>query len=385
MRNEASLPMASGAAARATLGGTDVEEQLAVAWHGRGDVRLEHRSLPASLPPDWVRIRVAWCGICGSDLAEYAVGPVALRARPNGEALSLILGHEISGVVVGADGDARAMLDKRVVTDTLVTCGACPACRRGDVNLCPHLEVAGFSLDGGLAEYVDVPAASCHVIPDDLDLDIAALAEPLAVAVRAVKLGAIGPSDQPVVVGLGAIGLLLGLLLSASRPQIRGTWGVDLSTSRAGHAARLADLQVASTLAGIPIGAAGDQPWVAFECSGSEAALNDLIERAPNGSTIVLVGAHARRAQVNLHAFLHSELRLIASLSHSRADTHDAVDLLAKDPERFRPILTHHLRLQDAPQLFVALTNGATEFVKVVIGPDGASANSATAQEEESA
>jgi (R,R)-butanediol dehydrogenase/meso-butanediol dehydrogenase/diacetyl reductase len=312
-------------------------------------------------------MRVAWCGLCGSDVTEYVEGPVVIPRDPHPlthRVAPIVLGHEISGTIVLADGEP-SVEGQRAVTDTLISCGHCPACARGEPNLCPLLAVAGLSADGGLAEFVDVPADSCVAIPEDLELDVAALAEPLAVAVRAVARARIAPGDKIVVVGLGAVGLLVALLLSA-----HGVSAVDPTDARRVPLNAEPGVQTLSSLDEVERTA--DERWVAFECTGNEAALNGLIAWSPPHTRIVLVGVHGHRTPTDLHRFLHSELELVATLSHDRQDMREAVATLAASPERFAPLLSHRVAIEDAPAVLESMTQRGGTVVKALIGPEGA-------------
>ncbi|TDD64417.1 hypothetical protein E1262_28400 [Jiangella aurantiaca] len=321
-------------------------EMTAVAWHGRGDVRVGPWPLADAPPAGWVRLRVAWCGLCGSDVTEYACGPVVIPRAP------LVLGHEIAGT--------DAATGAAMVTDTLIGCGTCTHCRAGDVNLCTRLRAAGLSADGGLADYVDVPAESCVPVPDGLPLDVAALAEPLAVAVRAVRRA--GPLDdaEVVVLGAGTVGLLVAILLPA--PPVL----VERRPEQRDLAARLTAARVVDTLP-----ASGDGKVVAFECTGSADALNALIAALPAHSRIVLAGVHGRRTPTDLHTLLHRELEFVGSLSHSRADMRRAVEVLAADPGRFAPLVTHRIGWSDVPDALRDLAGAHPTAGKVLAGPRG--------------
>jgi (R,R)-butanediol dehydrogenase/meso-butanediol dehydrogenase/diacetyl reductase len=340
--------------------------QRAAVWHGRGDVRVQDWPLPAQPPAHWVRIKVAWCGLCGSDVTEFTKGPVVIPVDSpplSGRGAPLVLGHEISGTIVASTDVTTPVIGERVVTDTLISCGRCAKCLRGEVNMCATLAVAGLSADGGLAEFVDVPASSCTVVPAHLGLDVAALAEPLAVALRAVSRAELRPEDQVVVVGLGAVGLLITMLLAEQRMI-----AVDPVPTRRRHASGRTGVVCHESLDDLDV---GERRWVAFECTGNTRALNRVIECAPAQSRLVLVGVHGSRAAVDLNLFLHRELDMIASLSHSRHDMREAIRVLAARTELFRSLLTHTVVLDDTPAVLESLTRPETPVVKALIGEGG--------------
>ena len=186
---------------------------LAVRWHARGDVRVEEVPPPAPPGPGEVQLQVRWCGICGTDLEEWLSGPVFIPAAVphpvTGARAPLVLGHEFAGVVAAAgDGVTGLVPGQRVAVDTIVSCGSCHWCRRGEVTRCPALGALGLHGDGGLAELCNAPARMCLPVPDTVADDEAALAEPLAVAVRALRRGGLRPGERVAVVGAGAVGLM---------------------------------------------------------------------------------------------------------------------------------------------------------------------------------
>ncbi|MGH8882579.1 MAG: zinc-dependent alcohol dehydrogenase, partial [Stackebrandtia sp.] len=154
----------------------------AVRWHGRGDVRVE-RVPPAPDPgPGEVRVRVAWCGLCGTDVHEHRSGPFYISAAP------MIIGHEIAGWVDAVGDDVPGLAAGDLVgLNGLLPCGACAQCARGAYHLCPIFGHIGFTAAGGLAELVTVPAAMVVAAPSGLDSDLAALGEPFAVALHGVR------------------------------------------------------------------------------------------------------------------------------------------------------------------------------------------------------
>jgi (R,R)-butanediol dehydrogenase / meso-butanediol dehydrogenase / diacetyl reductase len=172
----------------------------ALRWHGRADVRLDDVPAPGEPGPGEVLLAVAWCGIFGTDIEEYRHGPVFIPVGgPNpltGRAAPLTLGHEFSGTVVAVGAGVEAPRPgERVAVDTLIFCGACYWCRRHLVQLCDRLAALGPMADGGLAESCLAPAYSCVPLPEGVGDEAGALAETLAVGVRALRRRRRAPAD----------------------------------------------------------------------------------------------------------------------------------------------------------------------------------------------
>src|SRR5271168_3494658 len=164
--------------------------------------------LPEPTPgPGEVLVRVAACGICGSDVHGYD-GSSGRRIPP------IVMGHEAAGTIAGLGGGVNGFaMGDRVTFDSTVYCGACGNCRRGDVNLCDHRQVLGVSCGvyrraGAFAEYVAVPARILYRLPENLSFREAAMLEAVSVALHGVSLAQISKGDTALVVGAGMIGLL---------------------------------------------------------------------------------------------------------------------------------------------------------------------------------
>src|SRR6185312_14568041 len=145
---------------------------------------------------------VSKAALCGTDSAEWAHGP--LLARP-----PVVLGHEFTGEVVAAGPEVSGFpAGTRVVSGAGISCGRCEWCAAGRTNLCAAYQTLGLHRDGGLAELVLSPAAICRSVPDGLDDTAAAMAQPLAVALHAVRRGRVAAGRGCVVLGAGGIGAL---------------------------------------------------------------------------------------------------------------------------------------------------------------------------------
>src|SRR5579871_3367321 len=203
---------------------------------------LELADLPVPAPaPDEVLIRVAACGICGSDVHGYD-GSSGRRIPP------IVMGHEAAGTIAAVGSAVKTFaVGDRVTFDSTVYCGECPNCRRGNINLCDSRQVLGVSCGeyrraGAFAEFVAVPARILHHLPPNLPFEEAAMLEAAAVAIHAVSLAPLAAGDTALVVGAGTIGLLcLQALRAAGCSRILIA---DVDSTR---------LQLAASFGGTPV------------------------------------------------------------------------------------------------------------------------------------
>ncbi|NJN84564.1 MAG: alcohol dehydrogenase catalytic domain-containing protein, partial [Caldilineaceae bacterium] len=184
----------------------------AAVWYARNDIRIETAPDPRPPGPHEMIIKVGACGICGTDLEEYRAGPLFIPVdEPNpltGSQAPLILGHEFAGEVIEVGNAVSAYRPgDRIAPDVLITCGECYWCQRHQVTLCDKLAALGLMGDGGLADYCVVPTHMCIRLPNGLSYDHAAMAEPLSVAVRAVRKGRLTAGESVAIFGGGTIGL----------------------------------------------------------------------------------------------------------------------------------------------------------------------------------
>ena len=194
---------------------------------------------PAPCPGE-VKIKVHWCGICGSDLHEYLAGPIFIPVeKPHpltGKKAPIILGHEFSGEIVQIGAGVPAIqVGDRVTASASRSCGECFWCKRGETIICEKNAGTGLQADGAFAEYVNVPAYD--KLPDSVTFEEAALAEPLAVGVHAMKRAQIQPEDNVVIVGAGTIGLSVLQAARASGAKI--TMVVEKAEARKAYARQL--------------------------------------------------------------------------------------------------------------------------------------------------
>lgn len=265
----------------------------AARYHGPRDVRIEEID-PATVGPNDVRVEVAACGICGSDLHEYAAGPITIPDEPHpvtGDALPITTGHEIGGTVVETGADVDLEEGTTVAVNPIVWCGDCRYCDEGNYHLCESGGFVGLSGGGGgFAENVVVSAEKVVPVPDGVPAEIAALAEPFTVGVHAVEQSGLGSGDTVAIFGSGPIGLtVLQAALAA------GAESVYVSEPRDGRRALAADCGADETIdpsTADPVSRIREDAGgvdVAFEVAGVEQSVNQALAVTRAGGTTTVV------------------------------------------------------------------------------------------------
>lgn len=348
----------------------------AARWHGRGDIRVDDVPQPGDPPPGWIRAKVEVCGICGTDLEEYLRGPAFIPLEPNpltGRHAPLTLGHEIVGVVDAVGDGVSLEAGTPVAIETNVFCGHCYWCTRGQYPLCADLTPLGLRTDGGLAEYVLAPAYMCIPYASHVDPELMALAEPLAVAVRAVRRGGVTDGSVVGIIGAGTIGLLIAQVsrLAGAATII----AVDDHTPRAQLALQLGADQVAtsSTAADVIAAAtAGVGADICFEAAGSAQAAGAAITHARKGGRAVLLGVYDDIVGIDMIPFLLGEKEIHASLSHVYdQDFTEAVRMIERGQVDVRPLITHRIGLDDVvTHGFDVLVHDGANALKILVQPD---------------
>lgn len=305
---------------------SDNPTMRAVRFHGRQDLRLDRVPVPE---PGWgeVRIRVAYNGLCGSDVHEYFAGPAAITADPHpltGASIPCVLGHEISGwidsVGPGVEGLEAGAL---VAVEPVETCGACPRCRHGRRHLCRRLAFHGYNRHGGgLSERTVVRADMIHVVPDDVGALEAALVEPLAVAHRAVRRSGAARGDVVVVHGAGPIGLGAVMALRAAGAEAvvvdpsehRRRTAIEVGASAAVDPAQT-DPAVAVRDLTDGLGAAAS-----IDAAGVEPALTAALRSTRPDGMVVVVAHHHDPYPLRSGLLIFGEVRLTGSLIYDSGD-----------------------------------------------------------------
>jgi L-iditol 2-dehydrogenase len=331
---------------------------------------LELADLPMPTPgSDEVLIRVAACGICGSDVHGYD-GSSGRRIPP------LVMGHEAAGTIetVGSAVKNFAPGD-RVTFDSTVYCGECANCRRGDINLCDRRQVLGVSCGdyrraGAFAQFVAVPARILHRLPENLPFAEAALLEAVAVAIHAVNLAEISTSTTALVIGAGTIGILtMQALRAAGCARVLVT---DVDADRLELARQLGATEILlsddSLNARLLQFTDGEGVDVALEAVGRSETVAAAIDSVRKGGVVVLIGNIAPNVDLPLQKVVTRQIRLQGSCA-SAGEYPQAIRWMASGAIRVKPLITAIAPLEEGPSWFERLYAREPNLLKVVLTP----------------
>jgi L-iditol 2-dehydrogenase len=320
--------------------------------------------------PEEVLLKVAACGICGSDV--HGMDGSSGRRKP-----PIIMGHEAAGVIerLGRDVTGWAIGD-RVTFDSIISCGKCWFCRQGLSNLCDLRRVPGvscdeFSCQGAFAEFVAVPQRILCPVPEGVSMHHAAMVEPVAIAMHAVSRAKIRLGDTAVVVGAGIIGLLLVQTLRAA--GCGRIIAVDLDQKRLDLAGQLgADLALKSDASDVHAETMrltrGRGADVTFEVVGIGPTVQLAADCLRKGGQLVLVGILAATVELPVQSIVTRELSLIGSYCSS-GEYPACLDLMMRGAIDVAPLLSAVAPLSEGPQWFQRLHSGKEPIMKVILEP----------------
>ncbi len=302
-------------------------------------------------------IRVRRAGICGTDLTIYA------GRHPRAKA-PLVMGHEMVGTVehTGPACSGRLETGDLVTVNPLLWCGACPSCVAGNVHVCESLRLLGIDADGGFAEYLVANEDRVHRLDPSVPWDEAALCEPIAVAIHAIRSSRFRAGDEVTVVGAGIIGAMTGHLLlysGASRVTI-----TDVNTWRLEQAVKLG----MSAVEPAELGRDTRQASVVFECSGHPSAFDTLTQLAVNSGQIVFVGVPPVPVPIMVRDLVFRELNTVAVRVYRNEEFAMAAHLVSQRKVTLSPFVSTVLPLDRLAEGFELARAG--QGWKVVIDPE---------------
>jgi 2-desacetyl-2-hydroxyethyl bacteriochlorophyllide A dehydrogenase len=279
-----------------------------------------------------------------------------------------VIGHEMSGTVDAiGEGVTSLSQGEPVVIRPLVSCGECPACRRGHAHICQNLKFLGLDTDGAFQEYWTVPASTVHKLPEGLPLEHAALIEPLAVACHDVRLSRLQAGEDVLVIGGGPIGMLLSMV---AREQGGKVVLSEVNPHRLAIAAKLGFETLDPRETDVPAAIhelTGDKGAdVIFEVSGSQAGVDVMTASAATRGRIVMVAIHANRPQIDLFRFFWREIEMLGARVYEPEDFEAAIRMIRDGVIDCETMITDVQDLEQIGTAFATLS-GNPEAMKSII------------------
>jgi (R,R)-butanediol dehydrogenase/meso-butanediol dehydrogenase/diacetyl reductase len=355
----------------------------AAMYHGQGDIRVEHVD-EKELKPGDIRLEVGACGICGSDLHEYAEGPIAIPENEphpmTGETIPIRLGHEFSGTVIETGSDVESPREgDRVVVNPIIACGDCQYCTSGQYSLCDSLMNIGIhGGGGGFAETVVVPAENAVALPANVPLEYGALVEPLSVSLHAVRRSGLSAGDTVAVFGAGPIGL--GVLQAALASGAKEAYVSEPRQARRDVAERLGATETIDPTETDPvrrISAATDGGTdTSFEVAGVEETLTQAIRATRKAGTAVVVSVYEEPATLHPNYVMMAERDIVGSYGYQggplsgRGEFATTVQMIDDGRLEVEPMVTSRIQLEDiVAKGFERLRDPASEQTKILVTP----------------
>ncbi|WP_274363813.1 zinc-dependent alcohol dehydrogenase [Paenibacillus thermotolerans] len=336
-----------------------------------GPSAMNVREVEAPVPDEHeILIKVAYSGICGSELSGF-LGKNSLRKPP------MIFGHEFAGTIAGMGRAVEAAgvwrIGDRVTANPLVTCGRCEKCLSGRQQLCGERKLLSAALPGSNAEYVKIPAAFVHKVPESLSLREAALTEPVACAVRVAELAAAKPTDTVLVVGMGPIGLLA--LQAILQYGVKQVIAVDMNRDRLAIAGRLGASATicpadGDTLEAIRELTGGRGADIAVDAVGAEITRRQCVQACASGGRVVFTGLHEEESPLPVNLMIRSEISLTGSFAYSEMNFRTALRWLT-ERKIWLPEGVVEAPLEDGAEWFERLIKSPGSVSKVLLKPGG--------------
>lgn len=335
----------------------------AVRLYAAGDLRFEEIDRPSEPAAGEVRVRVTAAGICGSDLHNYRTGQWISRSPS-------VAGHEFAGIIKAVgEGVSQDIIGNTVAADSRYWCGDCSNCSAGLQHICSKLGFVGEIIDGGFADEVVLPARLVHTVDPSVPPQIAAMSEPLAVAMHALNRLDLPLGEPLLIVGCGTIGGFTALL--ANRLHVGPVLVSDQNASRAALVAKVCGARVVS-LDPQAIHQAGENKPVryALDATGSLQVIASLPELIDGGGSIGLVGISHGSLPLDPNILVEREISLKGC--HAFQDElPQVISMLGSLQSDLEQLIDQTIGLSDVPNAYERLLAGNSQGLKTIIQIDG--------------
>ena len=308
-----------------------------------------------------VLIQVKAVGICGSDVRIYNE---VIPGRKK-----IIIGHELAGEIVDmGEKDHGFRKGDRVATAICIGCAICRYCRKGYFNLCDKLEEIGITIDGGMAEYVSVPARNVHRIPDSVSFEEATLADPLSCTIRGLEMVSIQKDSWVTILGPGTIGLLavqIAKRVLRAKVIVTGTRDDRLSLAKNFGADYTVNVKQSDPVKFIMEVTDGGADF-SFEATGQGKALEDAFFSTKRNGSIVALTVH-KQVQINMEPVIRNELKVFGSICYNYKEFDQALGLIQKKRVELEEFTRNIFPLKEIDQAFAFAMS--RKGLKVILQP----------------
>ena len=337
-----------------------MSQMKCVVCESPGDLQLGFKPVPEAGPGE-VLLRVRRIGVCGTDMHIFR-GTQPFLAYPR------VMGHELSGEVATAPGDSGLAPGDEVLVMPYLSCGDCVACRKGKTNCCTRIQVLGVHRDGGLAEYLAVPAQFV-LKTDGISLDDAAMVEFLAIGLHAVRRGAVAAGQRVLVVGAGPIGVAVALFAALNGAQVTvldardDRLGFCRDVLKVAHTvtAGEGDVEALRTITG------GDFFDAVFDATGNIKAMERGLEFVAHGGTYVLVSIVLDRISFADPEFHKRETTLLGSRNATVDDFREVLAAMKAGLVPTRAMNTHRATLDEFIDTLPRWMDPASGVIKAIV------------------
>ncbi len=334
----------------------------ALVWTGADQSAIREIDKP-EIKEDEVLLKVKATGVCGTDLTIFKGYFPAHRA-----VAPMALGHEMSGVIAEKGNAVTGYeVGDRVIADPLISCGTCYNCVKGLRHICKTLALFGVDSDGSFAEYVKVKAEKLYRIPDTLSFEKAALFEPLAVAVHAIRRSKLAAGDTVMVIGGGPIGILIAMVaetagartiivseIQQSRLNLLNEYGFKTI-----NPAKIDNESIINNYY------EGAGPEVVFEVTGTAGGFQAAIDIACYRGRIMEVGVPKGEQTMDIRKGNFGELEILGSRVYEPVDIKTALKIIDDARYDWDKLITT-FPLEKGPEVLTELANGKTSLMKAI-------------------
>lgn len=317
------------------------------------------------LPHGHAMIKVKRIGVCGTDLHAYK-GTQPYFNYPR------ILGHELAGEITAIGEGTNFTVGQTVTCIPYFSCKKCIACRNGKPNCCVDIKVCGVHIDGGMADYLSVPADSL-IASDGLGYDELALVEPLAIGAHGVRRAAVKAGEFVAVIGAGPIGIGTMQLAAMAGANVIA---LDVNDTRlefcrqkikVEHTINVINEDVVSRLAAITN---GDMPTIVIDATGNQQAINNALQYLAHGGRYVLIGLQKNELIFSHPEFHKRETTLMSSRNATREDFELVIQAIKNGHINPPDYITHRVKFNEVKDVFEEWLDPASGVIKAMIEKD---------------